>query len=96
GMSMVCHFLPRFHPKMNPIEYFWAWVKHWFRERSNGTWQKAKAFDFDCAHLQPSAGSFDVLIDMLVFIVLEPQVQLPIASLQSGNTDHTAEFQQRT
>jgi hypothetical protein len=35
--GMVCHFLPKFHPKMNPIEYFWAWVKRWFRERSNGT-----------------------------------------------------------
>ncbi|KAJ7794205.1 hypothetical protein B0H14DRAFT_3888832 [Mycena olivaceomarginata] len=40
--GMVCHFLPKFHPEMNPIEYFWAWVKRWFRERSNGTWQKAK------------------------------------------------------
>jgi transposase len=40
---MVCHFLPKFHPEMNPIENFWAWVKRWFRERSNGTWQKAKA-----------------------------------------------------
>jgi hypothetical protein len=39
---MVCHFLPKFHPEMNPIEYFWAWVKRWFRERSNGIWQKAK------------------------------------------------------
>ena len=47
--------------------------------------------DFDCAHLQPSAGSFDELIDMLVFTVSDPQVQLP--SLQSGNIGHTAEFQ---
>lgn len=39
---MVCHFLPKFHPEMNLIEYFWAWVKRWFRERSNGEWQKAK------------------------------------------------------
>jgi transposase len=39
---MVCHFLPKFHPEMNLIKYFWAWVKRWFRERSNGTWQKAK------------------------------------------------------
>ena len=39
---MVCHFLPKFHPEMNPIEYFWAWVKRWFQEHSNGTWQKAK------------------------------------------------------
>jgi len=23
----VCHFLPKFHPKMNPIEYFWGWTK---------------------------------------------------------------------
>jgi transposase len=28
---MVCHFLPKFHPEMNPIEYFWAWVKRGFR-----------------------------------------------------------------
>jgi hypothetical protein len=39
---MVCHFLPKFHPEMNPIEYFWAWVKQWFGECSNGTWQKVK------------------------------------------------------
>lgn len=39
---MVCHFRPKFHPEMNPIEYFWAWVKRWFRERSKGTWQNAK------------------------------------------------------
>ncbi|KAJ6600657.1 hypothetical protein B0H10DRAFT_1766144, partial [Mycena sp. CBHHK59/15] len=32
----------QFHPEMNPIEYFWAWIKHYFRERSNGQWQKAK------------------------------------------------------
>jgi transposase len=39
---MVCHFLPKFHPEMNPIEYFWAWIKRYYRERSNGQWQKAK------------------------------------------------------
>jgi hypothetical protein len=39
---MVCHFLPKFHPEMNLIEYFWAWVKGWFRECSNGALQKAK------------------------------------------------------
>ncbi|KAJ6570414.1 hypothetical protein B0H10DRAFT_1646681, partial [Mycena sp. CBHHK59/15] len=35
----------KFHPEMNPIEYFWAWTTTgtiWFRECSNGTWQKAK------------------------------------------------------
>ncbi|KAJ7150019.1 hypothetical protein C8R43DRAFT_1088096 [Mycena crocata] len=42
--GMVCHHLPKFHPEMNPIEYFWAWtrIKPWFRERSTGNWQKAK------------------------------------------------------
>ncbi|KAJ6597343.1 hypothetical protein B0H10DRAFT_2441737 [Mycena sp. CBHHK59/15] len=40
--GMVCHFLPKFHLEMNPIEYFWAWIKHYFRERSNGQWKKAQ------------------------------------------------------
>jgi hypothetical protein len=39
--GMVCHFLPKFHPEMNSIEYFWAWIKR-FRERSNGQWKKAQ------------------------------------------------------
>jgi transposase len=39
---MVCHFLPKFHPEMNPIEYFWAWIKRYFREQSNGQWKKAQ------------------------------------------------------
>lgn len=52
---MVCHFLPKFHPEMNPIEYFWAWVKRWFRERSNGTWQKAKELIREALRLCPLA-----------------------------------------
>jgi hypothetical protein len=50
---MVCHFLPKFHPEMNPIEYFWAWIKCWFRERSNGNWQKAKALVAESLQLCP-------------------------------------------
>ncbi len=50
---MVCHFLPKFHPEMNPIEYFWAWVKRWFRERSNGEWQKAKDLTAEALRLCP-------------------------------------------
>lgn len=38
----MCHFLPKFHPEMNPIEYFWGWVKRYFRERSNGNFQTGK------------------------------------------------------
>jgi hypothetical protein len=50
---MVCHFLPKFHPEMNPIEYFWAWIKRWFQERSNGTWQKAKNLVAEVLRLCP-------------------------------------------
>jgi len=39
----VCHFLPKFHPEMNPIEYFWGWTKRYFRKHSNGNFQKGKA-----------------------------------------------------
>ncbi|EIM80914.1 uncharacterized protein STEHIDRAFT_67794 [Stereum hirsutum FP-91666 SS1] len=40
--DMFCHFLPKFHPEMNPIEYFWGWVKRYYRERSNGNFQAGK------------------------------------------------------
>jgi hypothetical protein len=50
---MVCHFLPKFHPEMNPIEYFWAWIKRWFQERSNGNWQKAKDLVAEALQLCP-------------------------------------------
>ncbi|RDX46401.1 hypothetical protein OH76DRAFT_1457190 [Lentinus brumalis] len=39
----VCHFLPKFHPELNPIEYYWGWAKNYFRERSTGNFAKAKA-----------------------------------------------------
>jgi hypothetical protein len=39
---MVCHFLPKFHPELNPIEYYWGWAKHYFRKRSNGNFAWAK------------------------------------------------------
>ncbi|KAJ6476592.1 hypothetical protein DFH09DRAFT_952259 [Mycena vulgaris] len=51
--GMVCHFMAKFHLKMNPIEYFWAWVKCWFYERSNGTWQKAKDLGSEGLRLCP-------------------------------------------
>ncbi|KAJ6581297.1 hypothetical protein B0H19DRAFT_1060907 [Mycena capillaripes] len=51
--GMLCHFLPKFHPEMNPIEYFWAWVKQDFRERSNGQWQKAKDLTEEALHACP-------------------------------------------
>ncbi|TFY55036.1 hypothetical protein EVG20_g9466 [Dentipellis fragilis] len=38
----VCHFLPKFHPEINPIEYYWGWVKRYYRERTNGNFQHAK------------------------------------------------------
>lgn len=38
----VCHFLPKFHPELNPIEYYWGWSKNYFRERSTGNFAKAK------------------------------------------------------
>lgn len=38
----VCHFLPKFHPEMNPIEYLWGWAKQYFRERSNGNFRTAQ------------------------------------------------------
>ncbi|KIM30516.1 hypothetical protein M408DRAFT_22012 [Serendipita vermifera MAFF 305830] len=31
-----CLFLPKFHPELNPIEYYWAWVKHTYQDRSDG------------------------------------------------------------
>jgi len=34
--SDVFHLLPKFHPKLNPLEYLWGWSKHYFQERSNG------------------------------------------------------------
>ncbi|KAJ7495795.1 hypothetical protein B0H11DRAFT_1611405, partial [Mycena galericulata] len=34
-----CHFLPEFHPELNPI---WGWCKNYFRERSNGKFEHGK------------------------------------------------------
>jgi hypothetical protein len=33
--SNVFHLLPKFHPKLNPLEYLWGWLKHCFWEHSN-------------------------------------------------------------
>ncbi|KAJ7306254.1 hypothetical protein DFH08DRAFT_824702 [Mycena albidolilacea] len=44
-----------FHPEMNPIKYFWAWIKRWFQERSNGNWQKAKDLVVQVLRLCPLA-----------------------------------------
>ena len=38
----VCHFLPKFHPEMNPIEYVRAWAKHYFRDCLNGNFKTAQ------------------------------------------------------
>ena len=38
----IAHFLPKFYPKMNPIEYFWGWVKCYFHECSNRNFQAGK------------------------------------------------------
>ncbi|TFK57758.1 hypothetical protein BDN72DRAFT_782883 [Pluteus cervinus] len=37
-----CVFLPKFHCELNPIELVWAQVKHYFRERADGTFPTAK------------------------------------------------------
>ncbi|KAJ7624166.1 hypothetical protein B0H17DRAFT_1340407, partial [Mycena rosella] len=68
--GMFCHFLPKFQPEMNPIEYFWAWIKHYFRERSNGQWKKAQKLVTEalaaCPPL-PFEDSSAAPIDMRVF-----------------------------
>nr|GAT46270.1 predicted protein [Mycena chlorophos] len=38
----ICHFLPKFHPELNAIEYYWGWVKRYFRERTNGNSSHAR------------------------------------------------------
>ncbi|KIM85698.1 hypothetical protein PILCRDRAFT_47888, partial [Piloderma croceum F 1598] len=38
----ICHFLPKFHPEMNLIEYLWGWAKQYFHERSNGNFRTAQ------------------------------------------------------
>ncbi|EIW81271.1 hypothetical protein CONPUDRAFT_26680, partial [Coniophora puteana RWD-64-598 SS2] len=42
GGNDICHFLPKFHPEINPKEYYWGWCKRYFRERSNGNFAHAK------------------------------------------------------
>ncbi|KAI0029008.1 hypothetical protein K488DRAFT_57317 [Vararia minispora EC-137] len=38
----ICHFLPKFHPEINPKEYYWGWTKRYFRERSTGQFKHAQ------------------------------------------------------
>jgi hypothetical protein len=40
--SNVFHLLPKFHPKLNPLEYLWGWLKCYFWECSNGKFDFAK------------------------------------------------------
>jgi hypothetical protein len=40
--SHVFHLLPKFHPKLNPLEYLWGWLKHYFQKCSNGRFDIAK------------------------------------------------------
>ena len=82
---------------MNPIEYFWAWVKRWFRERSNGTWQKPRILltkDFASVPSPPSAASIDVWIAMQACIVWAPPDQL--LSLLSSSFGPIVEFVQQS
>lgn len=50
----VCHFLPKFHPELNPIEYYWGWSKRYFRERSNGNFAKAQKLVQEALHVCPT------------------------------------------
>jgi hypothetical protein len=38
----ICHFLPKFHPEMNPIKFLWGWAKQYFHECSNGNFKMAQ------------------------------------------------------
>ena len=40
--DMVVHFLPKFHPEINPKEYYWGHSKRYFRERSTGNFKFGK------------------------------------------------------
>ncbi|KAF8912422.1 hypothetical protein CPB85DRAFT_1375741 [Mucidula mucida] len=39
----VCHFLLKFHPELNPIEYYWGWTKYYFQEPSTGNFAHAQS-----------------------------------------------------
>jgi hypothetical protein len=39
----VFHLLPKFHPELNPMEYWWGWSKRYFRERSTGNFKFSKS-----------------------------------------------------
>jgi hypothetical protein len=39
----VFHLLPKFHPELNPMEYWWGWSKRYFRERSTGRLDLARS-----------------------------------------------------
>ena len=78
----VCHFLPKFHPEMNPIEYFWGWTKRYFRERSNGNFQKGKAL------LQESLNACPLVTIWHFF----RQVQRYMSVYELGATGISAEY----
>jgi hypothetical protein len=39
----VFHLLPKFHPELNPIEYWWGWSKCYFQEHLTGNFVSAKS-----------------------------------------------------
>jgi hypothetical protein len=53
GAGHKCIFLPKFHCELNPIEYYWAWVKRWFRSRCNGNFATSKKLFADALDACP-------------------------------------------